>query len=300
MNKIKIAIIGTGNIGTDLLVKINKSEFATCTLFAGRNPNSKGMNIAKSLNVPISDKGFLAIVDNPNVCDIVIDCTSAVYHAEHWEKLKNLNKLVIDMTPAKIGDFYIPALNGMIADNLSRKIFYNLNKSLNINMVTCGGQSIIPIAYALSSIHSDIEYLEVASNIASLSAGPATRYNLDEYLETTQKALSQFTGVKKTKAILILNPATPCIDMQTTIYAKIKNPNMPAITNAVNNIIAEIKKYVPGYQVIVPPTILNNNVMVTIKVLGAGDYLAAYAGNLDVINCAAMKLIEQYMKEVNV
>ena len=300
MNKIKIAIIGTGNIGTDLLVKINKSEFATCTLFAGRNPNSKGMNIAKSLNVPISDKGFLAIVDNPNVCDIVIDCTSAVYHAEHWEKLKNLNKLVIDMTPAKIGDFYIPALNGMIADNLSRKIFYNLNKSLNINMVTCGGQSIIPIAYALSSIHSDIEYLEVASNIASLSAGPATRYNLDEYLETTQKALSQFTGVKKTKAILILNPATPCIDMQTTIYAKIKNPNMPAITNAVNNIIAEIKKYVPGYQVIVPPTILNNNVMVTIKVLGAGDYLPAYAGNLDVINCAAMKLIEQYMKEVNV
>jgi acetaldehyde dehydrogenase len=237
MNKLRVAIIGTGNIGTDLLIKINKSEFATCALFAGRNLNSKGMSIAQSLNVPVSDKGHISIIDNSDICDVVIDCTSAVYHAQHWEKLKYLNKLVIDMTPAKIGDFYIPVLNDVIDDNLSRKMFYNLTPSLNINMITCGGQASIPIAYAISTVHPDIEYLEVASSIASLSAGPATRYNLDEYVETTQKALSQFTGVEKTKVILILNPATPCIDMQTSIYAKIKKPSKSIVFSLVSNIL---------------------------------------------------------------
>jgi len=284
MNKLKVAILGTGNIGADLMVKVSKSQNAVCTLFAGRNLTSKGMQLARSMNIPVSDQGYKAILDNPAVCDVIIDCTSAVAHELHWEKLKDLNKLMIDMTPAKIGTFCVPVLNGDLT----------LTNSLNVNMVTCGGQASIPIAQAIASVHKDIEYLEVASNIASLSAGPATRYNLDEYVETTQDALSLFTGIKKTKAILILNPAVPCIDMQTTVYAKIKNPDMPAITEAVNNIINKVKKYVPGYQLIVPPTILNGNVITTIKVLGAGDYLPAYAGNLDVINCAAMDLVEQY------
>jgi len=289
MNKLKVAILGTGNIGADLMVKITKSQNAICTLFAGRNLNSKGMQLAQSLNIPVSDQGYQAIVDHPDVCDVIIDCTSAMAHELHWDKLKDLNKLMIDMTPAKIGTFCVPVLNGDLT----------LNNSLNINMVTCGGQASIPIAQAIASVHRDIEYLEVASNIASLSAGPATRYNLDEYVETTQAALTMFTGIEKTKAILILNPAVPCIDMQTTVYAKIANPDMAAIAKAVEAVIAQVKKYVPGYQLIVPPTILNGNVITTIKVTGAGDYLPAYAGNLDVINCAAMELVEQYAEVFN-
>jgi len=162
----------------------------------------------------------------------------------------------------------------------------------NINMITCGGQSSIPIAAAISQVHDDIEYLEVASSIASLSAGPATRYNLDEYIETTQTALQQFTGVDHTKAILILNPANPPIDMQTTIYAKIANPDLPAIQNSVAAMVQKLKQYVPGYHLIVPPTLEAGMVITTIKAQGAGDYLPQYAGNLDIINCAAMAMAE--------
>ena len=281
--KLKIAIIGTGNIGTDLLIKIQRSLNLTCTLFAGRTLNSKGMECAKKMHIPISDKGIQAIIDNPDCCDVVIDCTSAQAHITHWEILKNLGKTVIDMTPAKLGNLCVPALAtdswiGEAGDN--------------INMITCGGQTTIPIAYALSQVHKNIDYIEVASNIASLSAGPATRQNLDEYVETTEEALIKFSGAKRSKAILILNPATPPIDMVTTIYAKIKNPDKIRITEYINNMVAHIKQYVPGYQLIVPPIIKGDTVTVSVKVLGAGDYLPQYAGNLDIINCAAIKVLE--------
>lgn len=290
MNKLKVAILGTGNIGTDLLVKIQNSENLECTLFAGRNYDSAGMKFAKNLGVPLSDNGVNAIVENPSICDVVLDCTSAHSHIEHSEALKHLNITLIDMTPAKIGTMCVPVLN--VDEILSQDI-------KNINMVTCGGQASIPIAQAISSIHNNIDYIEVASNIASLSAGPATRYNLDEYVETTEYALQQATGAKKTKAILILNPAKPCIDMQTTIYAKIKNPDMTAITIAVVAMVEKLKEYVPGYQLIVPPTIVGENVVTTIKVIGAGHYLPAYAGNLDIINCAAIAVLEKISKARN-
>jgi acetaldehyde dehydrogenase len=232
MNKLKVAILGTGNIGTDLMMKIIKSKNLVCTLFAGRNTNSVGINIARDLGINVSYLGCESIVSDPSICDVVLDCTSAQAHAVHWELLKSLNKIVIDMTPAKLGNMCVPVLN-------SENLFKTDEK--NINMVTCGGQASIPIAQAIASVHDDIEYLEVASNIASLSAGPATRYNLDEYVETTEAALRQFTGVKKTKAILVLNPAAPPIYMQTTIYAKIKQPNITAITESVNAMIEKIK-----------------------------------------------------------
>jgi acetaldehyde dehydrogenase len=160
-------------------------------------------------------------------------------------------------------------------------------------MITCGGQASIPIAYALSQVHPHIDYLEVASSIASRSAGPATRQNLDESVETTQDALKAFTGAKRTKAILILNPAIPPIDMQTTIYAKIPNPDLPAIQVAVDAMVENLKQYVPGYQLLLPPTIEGGKVITTIKVVGAGDYLPQYAGNLDIINCAAIAMAER-------
>jgi len=283
LKKLKIAIIGTGNIGTDLLMKSLRSDFITCTLFAGRNFNSAGMKKANSLGVSISDRGIETIIDDPTICDLIFDCTSAQAHVDHWNALEKLGKFVIDMTPAKLGALCVPAINAdeCIAEG-----------GRNLNMITCGGQVSIPIAYAISQVHHNIEYIEVASSISSRSAGPATRLNLDEYVETTQDALRKFSGTKRAKAILILNPAVPPIDMQTTIYAKIGDPDLPAILASVVAMVKKLNKYVPGYQILVPPTIEGDKIVTTIKVLGAGDYLPQYAGNLDIINCAAISMAE--------
>lgn len=283
-NKLKIAIIGTGNIGTDLMVKVMRSAHMTCTLFAGRNFNSAGMKRANALGVTISDRGIEAIINDPAICDVVFDCTSAHAHTGHWAILNKLGKTVIDMTPAKLGELCVPAINATQCLATGAR---------NINMITCGGQSSIPIAYAISQVHGDIDYIEVASSIASRSAGPATRHNLDEYIETTQDALQKFSGARRAKAILILNPANPPIDMQTTIYAKIAAPDLGAIQASVAAMVEQLKQYVPGYQLIVPPTIEGGKVITTVKVLGAGDYLPQYAGNLDIINCAAIAMAER-------
>lgn len=287
INKLKIAIIGTGNIGTDLMVKVMRSEYLTCTFFAGRNFNSTGMKRANGLGVPISDRGIEAIVNEPTICDVVFDCTSAHAHIEHWAILNALGKTVIDMTPAKLGELCVPAINAEECLATGAR---------NINMITCGGQSSIPIAYAISQVHHNIDYIEVASSIASRSAGPATRHNLDEYIDTTQEALKTLTGAKRSKAILILNPANPPIDMQTTIYAKIADPDLPAIQASVAAMVEKLKQYVPGYQLIVPPIAEGGKVIVTIKVIGAGDYLPQYAGNLDIINCAGIAMAEHIAK----
>jgi acetaldehyde dehydrogenase (acetylating) len=285
--KLKIAIIGTGNIGTDLLIKSMRSKFITCSAFIGRNELSAGMIKAKTMGIRCSDQGLDFVANNPEIADLIFDCTSAQSHIRHWNILKKLGKTVIDMTPAKIGMMCVPAIN---ADDCLD------GDAKNINMITCGGQVSIPIAYAMSKAQNGFEYFEVASSIASKSAGPATRANLDEYVETTEAALQKFTEVKKTKAILILNPAVPPIDMQTTIYAKIKNPDIKLIQEAVSKMVATLREYVPGYQLIVPPTVDNDRVITTVKVLGEGDYLPSYAGNLDIINCAAISMAELIAK----
>ncbi|MFN5848159.1 MAG: acetaldehyde dehydrogenase (acetylating), partial [Chitinophagales bacterium] len=151
----------------------------------------------------------------------------------------------------------------------------------NINMITCGGQASIPIAYLIGKLHKDIEYIEVVSSIASKSAGPATRLNLDEYIETTELGVKLFSNAKNAKAILNLNPAEPCIDMQTTIFAKLDNPKIDELKIEVDKMITSIKKYVPGYQLLVEPIYENGKIVVMIKVQGLGDYLPKYAGNLD-------------------
>ncbi len=286
--KTRIAILGTGNIGTDLLIKAMRSDALECRLFVGRNLRSDGMQKASQLGVPISDRGIDAIAQQAENIDIVFDATSAAAHLEHWPMLHRLGKTVIDMTPAKIGELCVPAIN-------TEQIIKS--RTQNINMITCGGQSSVPIANAIAAVQDDIEYIEVASSIASRSAGPATRANLDEYIETTEQALKKFSDARRTKAILILNPARPPIDMQTTIYAKIGNPDLPAIRASINEMIERIKQYVPGYQLIVPPTIEGDKIMTTVKVLGNGDYLPRYAGNLDIINCAAIGIAERIARQ---
>jgi acetaldehyde dehydrogenase len=281
--KLKVAILGSGNIGTDLLVKTLRSPFLDCTLFVGRNLASPGMTKASSLGVRISDLGIDAIIKDPECCELVFDATSAVAHKHHWELLKKLNKIVIDMTPSKVGEMCIPALN------LEECLGYQ-----NINMVTCGGQASIPIAYFIGQIHPEVEYIEVVSSISSRSAGPATRINIDEYVETTENALAFFAKAQHAKVILILNPAQPCVDMQTTVFAKVANPNIEKLRSSVENMVNKIQSYVPGYQLIVPPMLENNRIVVTVKVQGLGDYLPRYAGNLDIINCAAVAAAEAY------
>ena len=284
IDKTRVAIIGTGNIGTDLLIKAMRSTKLECVLFVGRNLRSDGMQKASQLGVPISDRGIAAIVQQAANIDMVFDATSAAAHVDHWPVLQTLGKMVIDMTPAKIGELCVPAIN---ADQIIA------HGAKNINMITCGGQASVPIANAIAAAHEDIEYIEVASSIASRSAGPATRANLDEYIETTEQALIKFSGARRAKAILILNPARPPIDMQTTIYAKIRNPDVIRIRASVDEMLKRITQYVPGYQLIVPSTIEGDRVVTTVKVLGNGDYLPRYAGNLDIINCAAIGIAER-------
>jgi acetaldehyde dehydrogenase (acetylating) len=286
MGKLRVAILGSGNIGTDLLIKIQRSEYLECVLFIGRNLSSPGMAKAISLGVKVSDQSINAIVKDPDCCDLVFDATSARDAQHHWAILKKLGKIVVDMTPAKVGGLCIPAVN--LNDAVEQQ---------NVNMVTCGGQASIPIAYLIGQTHPDVEYIEVVSSIASRSAGPATRLNLDEYIETTEEGVRLFSGAKRAKAILNLNPANPCIDMQTTVFAKVSNPNIEALTLAVEAMVKSIKAYVPGYQLLVSPIYENGRIVVMVKAQGLGDYLPKYAGNLDIINCAAIAVAEEYAKK---
>lgn len=283
--KLKVAILGSGNIGTDLLVKILRSPYLECSMFIGRRLNSAGMNKARELGVRISDRGIDAIRKEPDCCDLVFDATNATSHLGHWPILKDLGKIVIDMTPSLIGQMIVPAIN------LGDAVKYN-----NVNMVSCGGQAAIALAYAFTKHQEDVSYIEVVSSIASRSAGPATRLNIDEYIENTEKGIRIFTKCKNVKSILILNPAKPDINMKATLSVKIKNPDLPMIKKAVFATEEKIKKYVPGYKIIVPPVMEDNRVVMTVKVRGLGDYLPRYAGNLDIINCAAVKTAEEYSK----
>lgn len=286
MTKLRVAILGSGNIGTDLLIKTLRSPFLECTLFVGRNLASPGMAKASSLGVRISDQSIDAIAQEPDVCDLVFDATSAQDHGRHWPVLEKLNKTVIDMTPSKIGRMCIPAVN--LEDCLEYP---------NLNMVTCGGQASIPLAHLIGQTHDGVRYIEVVSSIASRSAGPATRINIDEYVATTENAIQLFSQAQRAKAILILNPAQPCIDMQTTVFAHVQHPAIDELARAVGAMVKTIQRYVPGYELLAGPLLEDGRIMITVRVRGLGHYLPTYAGNLDIINCAAIAAAEEYAKK---
>lgn len=284
--KLRVSILGSGNIGADLLVKVVHSHYLECTKFIGRNLNSNGMLKAAELNVPVSDQSINAIIDEPDCCDLVFDATSARDHLHHSEVLKKMGKMVIDMTPSKIGEMMVPAIDGDDRIQVG-----------NINMISCGGQASIPLAHVIGKAHGHVEYIEVVSSIASKSAGPATRINLDEYIETTEAGVRKYSGCDNAKSIIILNPAEPCVDMQTTVSAKIAEPNMGELNLLLDKMLNKIQRYVPGYKLIVPPVYDSNRVVIMVRVKGRGDYLPTYAGNLDIINCAAIAAAEQYAKQ---
>jgi len=286
VRRVKTAILGSGNIGTDLLIKILRSPHLECSAFIGRNLSAAGISKASSLGVNVSSESITYIENNPSCCDIVFDATSANDHKRHAPILKKLGKIAIDLTPARVGAMCVPAVNMRECMSLD-----------NVNMVTCGGQASIPAAYAISKTHSHIDYIEVVSSIASRSAGPATRRNLDEYINTTEEGIREFSGCVRSKAILNLNPAQPCVNMKTTILAKVEKPDISALTRVLTDIAARIRKYVPGYEIIVGPLIENDRIVIMVRVEGMGDYLPTYAGNLDIINCAAIAVAEEYAKK---
>ncbi|MBK7891814.1 MAG: acetaldehyde dehydrogenase (acetylating) [Bdellovibrionales bacterium] len=287
--KLKIGILGSGNIGTDLLVKVQRSPLLECTVFVGRSLTSSGMAKAQALGVRVSSDSISFFEKNADTVDLVFDATSAKDHKLHAPIFKRLGIRAVDLTPAKLGLMCVPSVN----------LSECLNET-NVNMVTCGGQASIPIAHAIGKTHKDVDYIEVVSSIASRSAGPATRQNLDEYIATTEEGLRYFSGAKRTKAILNLNPAQPCIDMQATVFAKVADGTVPDIDKLkpiLTEIVSRVRQYVPGYEVILGPIVENGRIVVMVRVKGLGDYLPAYAGNLDIINCAAVAMAEEYAKQ---
>jgi acetaldehyde dehydrogenase len=283
--KLQTAILGTGNIGTDLLVKVVRSSLLECRLFAGRNLSSPGMIKADGMGIPVSSKSIDAIRERADELDLVFDATTAQDHMRHAPIFEELGLLAIDLTPAKVGLMCVPAVN--LEDCLQAR---------NVNMVSCGGQAAIPLAHAIAeaSRNDSLDYIETISMISSRSAGPATRINLDEYLGTTENGLQMFSGCGKTKAILNLNPAQPCVHMQTTVFAQLRDPDLARIRSAIAGVTEKLRKYIPGYQLILEPILENGRVAVMVRVEGLGDYLPKYAGNLDIINCAAVAMAEAY------
>lgn len=284
--KIPVAIIGTGNIGSDLLIKVQRSRYLTCTLFTGKNPQSAGIARAKEMGIPVSYDSVRALTDNPKTADIVFDATNAEQHCLHAPVLRRLKKFVIDMTPSKIGTLCVPIVN--LKEGVS---------SWNVSMISCGGQANIPVIKAVTDMCPGVPYVEVVSSISSKSAGIGTRNNIDEYTQTTSDAIVALAGVPRAKTIIILNPADPPILMHNTVYVPMAEPDMERISTAVSGVISRITRYVPGFSLITPPFYDHGRVTIMTQVVGLGDFLPVFAGNLDIINCAAVAVAEAYAKK---
>lgn len=278
MEKIKVGIIGPGNIGTDLMYKVMRSKYLQMHLLAGI-VESEGITRAKNMNIKTSIRGVDAIAEDPEI-RITFDATSAKAHLHNAPILKAAGKIAIDMTPAAVGPYVVPCVN-----------LAHLADVDNFNMVTCGGQATVPIAYAINQA-ADSAYTEIVASISSKSAGPGTRANIDEFTETTKKALEIVGGADKAKAIIVLNPAEPPLMMTNTIYSIVKHTDQEKIIQNVNEMVKQIQKYVPGYRLRVPPVVDGDKVTVIVQVEGAGDFLPKYSGNLDIINAAAVEVAE--------
>ena len=279
MEKIGVAIVGPGNIGTDLLFKIRRSNCLDLKWVIGIK-ESEGIRIAQSYGIKTNITGLEPMLEDSEV-KIVFDATSAAPHIENAPLYKAAGKIAIDLTPASVGPFVVPSVN-----------IDKLVGEPNINMVTCGGQATVPIVYAVHRA-AGAEYAEIVACISSKSAGPGTRQNIDEFTQTTANAICKVGGAKKGKAIIVLNPAEPPIIMTNTIYVKVEKPDCQAIEKSVMDMVKQVGSYVPGYRLRVPPLLEDGVVTVIVEVEGKGDFLPKYSGNLDIMNCAAVAAAER-------
>lgn len=301
MKKIKVAIIGSGNIGTDLMIKvIRTSDVLEMSVMVGIDESSDGLNRAKRMGVATTHQGVDGLIAMPEFSEIgiVFDATSAKAHIYNYDKLKPFGKRVVDLTPAAIGPYVIPSVN----------FDHNFDVD-NVNMVTCGGQATIPMVAAVARV-AKVHYGEIVASISSKSAGPGTRANIDEFTETTAAAIEKVGGATKGKAIIILNPAEPPLVMRDTVFTLSEPADREAIRKSIHDMVAEVQKYVPGYELHqdvqfedIPadkPVFIEGvghlsglKTSVFLKVVGAGHYLPEYAGNLDIMTSAAKAVAEK-------
>ena len=289
--KIKCALIGPGNIGTDLLAKLQRSPVLEPVWMVGIDPESDGLKRAREMGIKTTHEGVDGLIPHmkQDGVQIVFDATSAYVHAENSRKVNAQGALMIDLTPAAIGPYCVPPVN--LKEHVGKA-------EMNVNMVTCGGQATIPMVAAVSRVQS-VAYGEIVATVSSRSVGPGTRKNIDEFTRTTAGAVEQVGGAKKGKAIIIINPAEPPMMMRDTVHCLTETePDQAAITQSIHDMIAEVQKYVPGYRLVNGPVFDGNRVSVFLEVEGLGDYLPKYAGNLDIMTAAAARTAEMFAEEM--
>jgi acetaldehyde dehydrogenase len=295
--KVRVAIVGSGNIGTDLMYKLLEEpghmELATV---AGIEPESEGLKRARDEGIEATHEGIQPLLDDPDI-KIVFEATSAKAHVQNAPKYKEAGKIAVDLTPAAQGPYVVPTAN----------LMEHLDED-NVNLMTCGAQATTPMAYAVSRV-TPVRYAEMVSTVASLSAGPGTRQNIDEFTFTTARGLEEIGGAQEGKAIIILNPADPPLIMRNTVYVVPEEDEVDEeeITDSVNEIVAEVQKSVPGYQLKNGPTFDERDtpwgekkpvIMMFLEVEGAGHFLPKYSGNLDIMTAAARKVGEGFARHL--
>ena len=290
-NKIKAAIIGPGNIGTDLLIKAMRSELIEPLWMVGVVAASPGLERARELGLKTTAAGVDGMVPTmqADAVQICFDATSAYVHAENSRKVNEQGAVMIDLTPAAIGPYCVPSVN------LQEAV---AAQAMNVNMVSCGGQATIPLVAAVSRVQH-VTYGEIVATVSSRSAGPGTRKNIDEFTRTTASGISRVGGADEGKAIIVINPAEPPLIMRDTIHCLTKAaPDEAAITESVHRMIAEVQQYVPGYTLKNGPVFDGNRVSIYMEVAGLGDFLPRYAGNLDIMTAAALRTAELYAQQM--
>jgi acetaldehyde dehydrogenase (acetylating) len=278
--RVRVAIIGTGNIGTDLMMKVERSPALELAGMAGIDPESEGMRRARERGHTVTHLGLGDLLDRVADIDLAFDATSAGAHADHARLLREHGIRSVDLTPAGLGPAVVPPVN------LSEH-----TDAPEVTLITCGAQATIPIVAAISSAAS-IRYAETVSTVASRSAGPGTRQNIDEFTSATARGLETIGGAPSAKTIIILNPADPPIMMRNTVYAELHDGDPAAVEAAIHAAVAGVAEYVPGYRLRGEPLIGDGLVTVFVEVEGAGDFLPAYAGNLDIMTSAAVRVAE--------
>ena len=289
--KIKCALIGPGNIGTDLLAKLQRSPVLEPVWMVGIDPESDGLKRARDMGIKTTSDGVDGLIPHlvADGVQIVFDATSAYVHAENSRKVNALGALMIDLTPAAIGPYCVPPVN--LKDHVGKG-------EMNVNMVTCGGQATIPMVAAVSRVQP-VAYGEIVATVSSKSVGPGTRKNIDEFTRTTAGAVEKVGGAKTGKAIIVINPAEPPMIMRDTVHCLTETePDQAAITESIHAMIKEVQKYVPGYKLVNGPVFDGKRVSVFMEVEGLGDYLPKYAGNLDIMTAAAARTAEMFAEEI--